>query len=663
MKLPVCLFLLLFSIVGYAQQTKIDSLTVLFNETKADTTKARLLSEIGIILYSTNIELGKTMNDSLLSFTKSMNNKYYAQGLRMQGTYSLIERDFQNAEKSYSEALKLSKALKDSKLQATLFGSFGTLYGWQGQSDLAIDYYKKAIKINDSLSFIKNNIRPYINIAITLSQQNKLETANEYLLNALKIAEDYNVSNQLVYLYNEIANNYLRLDTYDKAENYLNQALPLADKQEDNLAMARIYNSLGYLYETRDEDWLKTLEYYEESLAYHKLARNEMGIMDGFSNAGIQYMRLGNYNKAKNYFNEALLLASKHKVSDKTIIGNLNLSELAIKQKNAKKSLMFLDKAHKMIGSESKMPYKNHFYRIGNLFAENKIYKTAYENVNSYAILADSLHKENNVRKISEIETKYQTEKKEKENLQLKTEKTLQELATANANKQKWILAIGLICTLITLIIFSFYYRKNKKQKTIIEGLQKELHHRIKNNLSVIDTFLEVAKEEFKDAKFLNKLTEIQNRIYSINELHTQLHQSNDITNVIIKPYVQALTKNVKQSFTSPNVSIQTKINDALILNPNKSFPLGLMINEFLTNSFKYAFDENGGNISITVTEHKSDVELQLCDTGKGLPKDFDVNTTESFGLRFVKLLSQQLDGTFELKGDDGVQLLIRFPK
>jgi two-component sensor histidine kinase len=145
--------------------------------------------------------------------------------------------------------------------------------------------------------------------------------------------------------------------------------------------------------------------------------------------------------------------------------------------------------------------------------------------------------------------------------------------------------------------------------------------------------------------------------------LHTQLHQSNDITNVIIKPYVQALTKNVKQSFTSPNVSIQTKINDALILNPNKSFPLGLMINEFLTNSFKYAFDENGGNISITVTEHKSDVELQLCDTGKGLPKDFDVNTTESFGLRFVKLLSQQLDGTFELKGDDGVQLLIRFPK
>ena len=116
----------------------------------------------------------------------------------------------------------------------------------------------------------------------------------------------------------------------------LNQALPLADKQEDNLAMARIYNSLGYLYETRDEDWLKTLEYYEESLAYHKLVGNEMGIMDGFSNAGIQYMRLGNYNKAEDYFNEALLLASKHKVSDKTIIGNLNLSELAISKKMSK---------------------------------------------------------------------------------------------------------------------------------------------------------------------------------------------------------------------------------------------------------------------------------------------------------------------------------------
>lgn len=646
----------------WSQQSKIDSLTTLFNESKADTTKARLLSEIGVITYTTNPKQGRVLNDSLISLTEGMINKYRIQGFRMKGTYFLLDRDYQNSEKNYLKALDMARSISNRKLIGNLYGSLGTLYGWQNKLDSAIQYYEKAVRLNDSLNLKEQNIRPYINLAITVSQQNKLEKANDYLFKALEIAENNN-SDQLGYLYNEIAINYLRLDVYDKAEAFLKKALPIAEKKEDNFALARIHNSLGYLSETRDEDWQKTLFHYEKSLKYYQVMQHSTGIIDAYGNAGIQHMRLGNYPKSKEYFTNALQLASEKNSIDKMIIGNLNLSELYIKQKNKTESKKYLNKGLALIGKGSKLPYKNHFYRIGNLFAENKSYKIAYDNVKDYAILADSLFKENSVNKIAEVEAKYQTEKKEKENLLLRNEKAEQELKITKENRLKWFFGIGLLASLISLGIFYYFYQKNKKQKNIIENLQKELHHRVKNNLSVIDTFIEVAKDEFDEEQFSNKLTELQNRIDSINEVHSQLYKSDDVTNLDLKKYIEFLSKNVQSSFSSSDIVIEKKISDTLSINPSKSFSIGLIINEFLTNSFKYAFDNNIGKVEIDLKEIDSKILLKLSDNGKGFPGDIDIQKTESFGLRIMKLLSEQLDGTFDLKGDNGVQLKVEFPK
>lgn len=653
---------LFYSIWMFSQQSKIDSLTILFNETKVDTIKARLLAEIGIVAYSTNPKKGRELNDSLISFTKKMKNKYYAQGIRMRGTYSLLERDFVTAEKNYTKALELANNLNDIKLKSGVISNLGTLYGWQDKRELAMKYYKKSVDLNDSLGLLENNIRPYINIAITLSKDFQLEEANSYLFKALEIAENHN-SNQLVYLYNEIANNYLRLEIYDKAEKFMKKALPIAEKLEDNFALGRINNSLGYLYETRDENWERTLFYYEKSLNYNKIAQNDPGIIDGYYNAGQQYLRLKNYAKARMYFQEGLDLASSKNSINKMIIGNLSLSELLISEKNENISIRYLNEGLKLIGNSSKTPYKNHFFRIGNLFADNKSYKIAYENVKDYAVLSDSLFKENSVNKIAEVETKYQTEKKEKENLQLRNEKIEQELKLTKENRQKWIFALALLATLITLGVFYFYYRKNKRQKRVIESLQKELHHRVKNNLSIIDSFIEVAKEEFNEGKFHKKLSELQNRIDSINEVHKQLYKNKDITSLNIEEYVEVLSSNVKGAFSNSNVSIEQVVESNLSLDADKSFSIGLIINEFLTNSYKYAFENKKGIIKISMKDLGGNYQLQLSDNGKGLPEDFDIKKSDSFGLRIMKLLSEQLDGSFALNNNNGLSLNIKFPK
>ncbi|MDO9037669.1 MAG: sensor histidine kinase, partial [Lutibacter sp.] len=172
----------------------------------------------------------------------------------------------------------------------------------------------------------------------------------------------------------------------------------------------------------------------------------------------------------------------------------------------------------------------------------------------------------------------------------MKTEKAEQLVILDKEKNQKRLFGTGLTTSIIILIIGGYFYQKNKKQKIVIENLQKELHHRIKNNLAIINTFIEVAKEEFSDIAFNNKLTELQNRIESINEVHQQLYKNNDVTSLSVKKYVQKLTNNIQQLFANDNIVITQNINDSFKLNAEQSFAVGLIINEFLTNSFKYAF-------------------------------------------------------------------------
>ncbi len=200
-------------------------------------------------------------------------------------------------------------------------------------------------------------------------------------------------------------------------------------------------------------------------------------------------------------------------------------------------------------------------------------------------------------------------------------------------------------------------------QKKLIENLQRELHHRIKNNLAIIDTFIEVAKDDFEDENFIDKLTELQNRIQSINELHRQLYKSKDITLINLNDYVKTLVGNIQESFPDNKITITQNIDDKLKFSADESFAIGLIINEFLTNSYKYAFDNKTGNIRIEISQNNQVRTLQLSDNGKGLPKDFDIETSTSFGIRMMQLLSQQLKAAFELDGKNGTSLRIQLKK
>ena len=307
------------------------------------------------------------------------------------------------------------------------------------------------------------------------------------------------------------------------------------------------------------------------------------------------------------------------------------------------------------------MSLYNSLYKVDK---HNKNYKEALFYHEKLKHLNDSILKAQRDSKVAEVETRYQTEKKEKENLKLKAEKAQQELLLAKESKQNTYLSAGILIAITGLGIFAFYYRRNKRQKDLIEHLQKDLHHRIKNNLAVIDALIEDIKDEFDDTNIHAKLNELQNRINSINEIHRQLYFNKDITHLNLKTYLDKISHSIQESFGKNDVTIDNKVPESFKLEVNTSFPIGLIVNEFLTNSFKYAFDgQSNGKITIDLIEKGRNYVLKLSDNGKGLPPDLDIENLDSFGLSIMQLLAKQLKGIFRIQSKNGVQIEIEFPK
>ena len=292
-----------------------------------------------------------------------------------------------------------------------------------------------------------------------------------------------------------------------------------------------------------------------------------------------------------------------------------------------------------------------------------KNFKAAAESATLSATYLDSFSRQKTLAINLAQKRKFNNSIKEKENLQLKSEKAEQAKLLAQESKRKWQLGGGLATAVVGLGVFFISFRRSEKQKKVIENLQKELHHRIKNNLAIIDSFIEVAKSNIKDSDTATRLIDLQNRIDSINQVHYQLYANEDVTQLNVKKYVDQLVTNVANTFNKSDVIINNRTDQNIEIHSDKSFPIGLIINEFLTNSYKYAFDESTGKIDILIEDQGGNYNLMLSDNGKGIPANYDATGSTSYGMRIMKLLAQQLQGSFDLKSNNGLELTIQFPK
>jgi PAS domain S-box-containing protein len=201
-------------------------------------------------------------------------------------------------------------------------------------------------------------------------------------------------------------------------------------------------------------------------------------------------------------------------------------------------------------------------------------------------------------------------------------------------------------------------------QKSLAEKevLLREIHHRVKNNMQIISSLLNL-QIQFEDLdETISVLKESQGRIKSMAIIHEKLYQSSSLTNINFKEYLEKLILDIYYSYGILDGSIESMLEiQDINLNIDTAMPLGLIINELVTNSIKYAFPENIGKIIIKLESNHDQLELTIADNGIGMPKELILEDSKTLGLQLVNSLINQLDGRLELDTSHGTKFKIIF--
>ncbi len=217
---------------------------------------------------------------------------------------------------------------------------------------------------------------------------------------------------------------------------------------------------------------------------------------------------------------------------------------------------------------------------------------------------------------------------------------------------------------------------------------KKEIHHRIKNNLQVISSLLDLQAEQFrnrediKDSEVLEAFRESQDRVISMALIHEELYKGGGFETLNFSPYIEELAENLFQTYRLGNtdISLNMDLEENIFFDMDTAVPLGMIINELVSNSLKHAFigrdkgeiriklrrEENAECIN-SIEESKNEdckstsFTLTVSDNGVGIPENLDIEDLDSLGFQLVTSLVDQLDGELELKRNNGTEFTIRF--
>jgi len=201
--------------------------------------------------------------------------------------------------------------------------------------------------------------------------------------------------------------------------------------------------------------------------------------------------------------------------------------------------------------------------------------------------------------------------------------------------------------------------RSLKEKQTLLA----EIHHRVKNNLAIVSSLIELQKEEV-DEELKPAFENVQSRIKSIALIHEKLYEKTIFSEVELAGYLRELSSMISDTYYSKEkrISIDLELEDVKV-DMTSAVPVGLICNELINNSFKHAFhNQKQGSVSIRLKDLGDSTEVSVSDTGKGLPDDFNLNSANSLGVTLLQVLTQQIKGELKTVGSSGAMFVLTFP-
>jgi two-component sensor histidine kinase len=631
--------MLVFATPGLrAQQNKADSLQQVISNSGTDTTRANALIELSGLFRKTDIKRSFSLTEEALDV--SLRNQYklgIAKAYNSMGDLYRIESNLTRAKEFYFKAFDAFKEADDQKGISSAANNIGLLYDSQGMYADALKFYYVSLRINEKSNDKASISYSYNNIGGINELLGNYEEALKFYFKSLALKEALKNKAGVANTNNNIGEVYKKSGRYDEAMKYYQRSLQQKKELDNKHGMANTLNNIGEVYLLRSV-YGKALEYYNQSLQLFIELDNKPGRAAVYNNIGYLFLKMRQYEQAMNYARKGLSLSIEIGLIPELQKSYQVLSEICTASGN---------------------------------------YKEANEYIKLNGYLKDSLHNEKSTKLISEMQAKYDHDNNKKEIALLTKEKDLQQLELYSNRILTVSVSIGFGLLLILVIVVIKGYKEKQrvnrqlleqnisitKQKEEKELLLKEIHHRVKNNLQIINSLLRLQSHQINDPRSIALFEECQNRILSMAMIHEKLYKSKDLANINVDNYIRTLAEGLIRSYstdTPVNLKVECSVEKIGI---DTLMPLGLILNELISNSLKYAFTgRNDGKIIIRIYKKGTGrLEMLVSDNGAGLPADFSWENQNTLGVELVKTLTGQINGTIEITKNPGTAFKITF--
>ena len=599
----------------------LDILGTAVDKVDNDTIKFSMLNDLAYYWHTRNLTVALNYTKKGLMLTKEKNNLLW-EG-RFQITQGAILLRMEKLDEAVTVLEDAKTKIKEDDLPL-LNTQMGYVFERQGRLDIAANYALETLRLGKKLNDNRAIAVAYSDLSNIFWKQSKFEKGLEYGLTSAKIFEEIGI-NDLDYdftLY-VIGNNFLALKKYQEALNYFKHSIAIGERYGFYNNLSDVYISLvdlhAYLNEFDEAEIAG-----ENAIKYAELLDNNFMLMRSWLSVGKLQNLQGKY------------ISAIESVERSITIAGVDFSDN-----------YYLSQAYEV---------------LGKAYAYNHNYKDALSAFEEYDRLKNEIFTAESDQRISQIQAEFDVAGKEDtielQGITIKRQRIRQTL----------IIVFASLLFILLLLIYIAYQNIRKKriqlQKQNLEKefLLKEIHHRVKNNLGIVTSLLELQSAQIDDPKVKGAMQESQNRVYSMSMIHQRLYQGKNLATVEMKDYFLNLGQNILDSFgAADRVNLEFEM-EAIELDVDTAIPLGLIVNELLTNSLKYAFPNNRkGNIIISLQKISTEILLlKVADDGVGEQEE-NLNIGTGFGTQLIKLLIQQLDGEMKFQSKEGTSFSFEF--
>lgn len=601
----------------------LDQLEQQYPDILNDTIKMAALNDLAYYTHTRDLNRSLELTKIGLALCREKKN------LLWEGRFQITQAAILLRMEQLDTALLVLEEAKEKVQQQDLpllYTQLGYVFERKGDIIGAVEYASRAQNLGIALNDKKAIAMAYSDLSNLYWKYSDFEKGLELGLLSINYFEERGLNdmdyNFTLYV---VGNNLLNLKRTQEALRYFQRAISMGERYGFYNNLSDIYISLVDLY-TGINEYEAAEVAGQQALKYADLVKNDFLRMRTFLALGRLRLFQGKYNESIELLNKSLEVATPE-FGDKFYLSQV-------------------------------------YERLSRAYAKSHNYKDAIDAFAVYDSLKKEVFLEKSNQRMALLRTEFDLEGKEI------TIQGMQERINKQSSTQTLISIIsGLL--LILLLVLYVTYQNNKKKNILLEEqneekefLLKEIHHRVKNNLGIVSSLLELQADKIKDPKIISAIEESRNRVYSMSMIHQKLYQGENLSSIGMKEYLIDLCQHILDSYGGKDRIEYHYDLEEMELDVDLAIPAGLIVNELLTNSFKHAFPVNtDGAIYVTCKHITADrILLEVADNGIGLLEfDHEDDQGRGFGTQLIDLLIQQLDGSIMTVSGTGTKIRMEF--